>query len=231
MKKNSSVFVAKNPSLDQVEEAAVSLPSDFSLIAKGPHMTNIIMIVNKPQRVFLVVEPQSGRQSEYKCKLKGDISENRAKEIVEEFDPSARIAAGYLHINQHKLKIIPNTKIKVAVLALIEKEELANLSASDTKLLSQKEIKEIILGESKPDGRLDFFTEIKGKEYDGVQVKPGVFTTLNSIALYKWGRANFDLGVNTVEDAYTIFSELKAREIGEREKAYIKMGFEKEWEK
>ena len=194
-------------------------------------MINMVMMINKPKRVFLVVEPQSGRQSEYKCKLKGDISENRAKEIIEEFDPSARIVDGYLHINQRKLKVISNTTIKAAVLNLIEKKKLANSSANDTKLLSQAEIKEIVLAESKPDGRLDFFTEIKGKEYDRVQIKPGVFTTLNSIALYKWGRANFELGVNTVEDAYAIFSEFKARKIGEQEKGYIKMGFEKEWEK
>ena len=229
--KNSSVFIKKNPSIDQVKDAAINLPSDFFIITKGPYMINMVMIINKPKRVFLVVEPQSGRQSEYKCKLKGDISESRAKEIIEEFDPSARIVDGYLHINQCKLKVISNTTIKAAVLNLIEKKKLANSSANDTKLLSQTEIKEIILAESKPDGRLDFFTEIKGKEYDGVQVKPGVFTTLNSIALYKWGQANFELGVNTVEDAYAIFSEFKARKIGEQEKDYIKMGFEKEWEK
>jgi hypothetical protein len=34
-----------------------------------------------------------------------------------------------------------------------------------------------------------------------------VFTTKQSVALYKWGRACFDIGVNTVEDAYGIFAE------------------------
>lgn len=229
--KNSSVFIAKNPSPSQIEDAAMNLPSDFFIITKGPYMVNIIMMINKPKRSFLVVEPQSGRQTKYKCKLKGNISENRAKEIVEEFDSSARIAAGYLHFNQHKLKIIPNTETKAAILNLIKRKDLVNSAGSGIQFRSQAEIKEIVLTESKPGGQLDFFTEIKGREYDGVQVKPGLFTTLNSIALYKWGQANFDLGVNTVEDAYAIFSEFKAREISELEKAYIKMGFEKEWEK
>ena len=114
---------------------------------------------------------------------------------------------------------------------LIGKKNLVNLTGNDIQLRSQAEIKEMVLAKSKPGGQLDFFTDIKGREHDGVQVKPGVFATLNSIALYKWGRANFDLGVNTVEDAYAIFSEFKAREIGEREKGYIKMGFEKDWDK
>ena len=96
---------------------------------------------------------------------------------------------------------------------------------------SKKELEIFVLNETKEGGKLDFFTEIKGKEYDGVQIKQGVFTTKGSIALYKWGRANFDIGVNTIEDAYSIFSKFKNRKLNEKEKAYIKMGFNKEWEK
>lgn len=230
--KNSSVFISENPSLEQIEKASKRLPSDFFIITKGQNMVNMIMILNEPKRIFLIVNPQSGNHTEYKCKLKGDISENRAKEILKEnFDPSSRIEKGYLYFNNHKLKIISNEEINKAILNLIKKEKLADSKATNTKILLPEEIKNIILTESKVGGKLDFFTEIKGKEYDGVQIKPGVFTTMVSIALYKWGRANFDLGVNTVEDAYAIFSEFKSREISEMEKAYIKMGFEKEWEK
>ena len=63
--------------------------------------------------------------------------------------------------------------------------------------------------ESKEGGSFDFFTEIKGKEYKAIQVKPGVFSTNSGIALYKWGRACFEVGVNTVEDAYAIFAKFK----------------------
>ena len=96
---------------------------------------------------------------------------------------------------------------------------------------SKKELKNYILTETKEGGKLDFFTEIKGKEFDGVQIKPGVFTTKQSIALYKWGRACYDIGVNTIEDVYEIFAEFKQKELNQRDKEYIKMGFEKEWEK
>ena len=60
----------------------------------------------------------------------------------------------------------------------------------------------MVLTESKAGGKLDFFSEIKGHEYDGIQVKPGVFSTKIGIALYKWGRA--------FEDALSNWSKLKA---------------------
>ena len=227
---NSSVFISEDPSLKQIAEAAVNLPSDFFIITKGSYMTNMIMMLDTPERIFLVIDPQSGRKTEYACKLKGDISENRAKEIIDKnFDTSAHIKGNYLYFNDQKLKVISNEKLKKAIMSLINQEQLAQ-STNDIKLLSQEEIKQVVLDESKEGGRLDFFTKIKGEENNGIQIKPGVFATKYSVALYQWGRANFDLGVNTLEDAYALFSEYKSREINEREKSYIKMGFERAWE-
>lgn len=88
-----------------------------------------------------------------------------------------------------------------------------------------------ILRQTKPGGRLDFFTPIKDKEYEAVFVKPKVISTNLCIALYKWGSANFDLGVNTVDDALSIFQEFKGRKLNQRETDYIKMGFNKELDK
>lgn len=45
------------------------------------------------------------------------------------------------------------------------------------------------------------------------------------------GRVCFDIGVNTIEDVYEIFTEFKQKELHQRDKVYIKMGFDKEWEK
>ena len=95
------------------------------------------------------------------------------------------------------------------------KEKLDKNRPSNIKLTSASQIKTYILIETKKGGKLDYFTNIKGKEFDGVQIKPGVFTTKGSIALYKWGRACFSMGVNTVEDAYEIFIEFKQKEIGD----------------
>lgn len=103
--------------------------------------------------------------------------------------------------------------------------------ANNETKLDQSEIKSFILKETKEGGKLDFFTPIKGKEYNGSQIKPGVYASNIEVALYKWGKSNFELGIEKLEDAYKIFMEHKGSELNGKEKALIKMGFEKELEK
>jgi hypothetical protein len=93
--------------------------------------------------------------------------------------------------------------------------------------LTQAEIKSFILAETKQGGKLDFFTEIKGKEYNASQVKHGLFMTNIEMALYKWGKANFDLGIENVETALKIFEEFKGKDLNRREKDLIPMGYTK----
>lgn len=230
--KTSSVYISGNPTLAEIENAAINLPSDFFLITKNQAIISMVMIQNIPTRQFLVINPMTGLQKQFTCSLKGDITENRANEIIKEgFDPAAKIKGDKLYFNNKKLTIIENQEIKDAVLKLIEKEKLSIGDKAEVKILSKEEIKAMILNESKEGGKLDFFTEIKGHEYDGVQIKPGLFTTKLGVALYQWGRANFELGVNTVEDALIYWKEFKGREANQREKDYITKGFNKELEK
>jgi hypothetical protein len=230
--KNSSVYISENPTLDKVEKFATELPSDFFLITKNQQMLNMILIISKPKMTFVVMDMATNKQSEYNFKLRGDITENRANEIIKiNYDTDAEIKRGKLYFNNKKFRIISNADINKAVLSLINKEELGKSNSSEVKILSQEELKKIILIETKEGGKLDYFTEIKVQEYDGIQIKPGVFSTKLGMALYQWGRANFENGVNTLEDAYKIFSEFKERELNQREKEYIKLGFNKELEK
>ena len=230
--KNSSVFISKKPSLDEIENAAINLPSDFFIIMNGRSMSNMIMLMNYPSRKLVVYNVSNGKQTEFDCKLKGDITENRANEIVkEQYDSKAKIESGVLTFNSKKLNIISNDSIKASIIELIEKEKLNDAAGKDIKLLSKEDLRKIVVEESKEGGKLDFLTEIKGKEMEGVQIKKGVFSTLGSIALYKWGKANFELGVNTIEDALEFWAEYKGRKPNEREIGYITMGFNKELEK
>lgn len=228
---HSSVFDSENPTLNQVEEAATSLPSDFFILTKDRNIVVMIILENDSSQ-FMVIEMRTNKQSTFTSNLIGDITENRANEIIKEnYDASASIDNGKLMFNGKEFKIIANQDIEDAVLALIKKEKLDRKKPSEFVLRSKQEIKSFVLNESKEGGNLDFFTEIKGKENDGVQIKPGVFSTNQSVALYKWGRACFHIGVNTVDDAYEIFAEHKATTISTRDKEYIRMGFYQEWEK
>ncbi len=228
----SSVFISEKPDLDQIENAAIGLPSDFYILTKESKMVVMVMLQNKPERSFLTIVTKTNQQSTYPCKLSGDITENRANEIIkEQYDSNAYIENSTLHFNGKEFEIISNIDIEDAVWTLITKEKLNKKKPSDVLLPSKNEIKNYIISESQKGGTLDYFTEIIGKEYDGVQIKPGVFTTNIGIALYKWGRACFEIGVNTIEDAIEIYSEFKGKSVNVRDETYIKSGFNKDWEK
>jgi len=230
--KQSSVFISEKPTLDQIEKASINLASDFFIMTKESKMVVMVMLQNDPKREFMTIVMSNKQQSTFPCKLTGDITENRANEIIKEkYDSTATIDNGKLKFNGKEFVIISNQKIEEAVLTLIKQEKLDKKKPSDIVLPSKKELKNYILTETKEGGKLDFFTEIKGKEFDGVQIKQGVFTTQQSVALYKWGRACYDLGVNTIEDVYEIYSEFKQKALNQRDKEYIKMGFDKEWVK
>jgi hypothetical protein len=231
--KNSSVFISEKPSLDQIEAAATKLPADFFLVIKDSSPIKMIMMADKSnEKVFFTINPSDGSNEIYPCDLKGDITENRAKEIIEQkFDANAKISSGKLFFNNKEFSIITNDEIKNKVKKLIKDKKLNEGNNSEIKIADKGLLKKIIIEQTKEGGKLDFFTEIKGHEMDGVQVKKGVFTTKSGIALYKWGRENYELGVNTSDDALKIWEEIKARKPNQREIEYIIMGFNKELEK
>lgn len=230
--KGSSVYISDKPTLDEIENAAINLPSEFFLIVKDQNLLAMILIRNLPKRQYFVVNPATRKQLEFPCSLRGDITENRANEIIKQnYDSKAEIKNGKLFFNGAKLKIISNEEIRKDVLELIDKQKLHIGDTSNIKLLTKEEIRKIVLEESKEGGKLDFFTEIKGHEYDGIEVKPGLVSTKLGLALYKWGRALFTLRVNKVEEALELWAEFKGRQANEREKSYITMGFNRELEK
>jgi hypothetical protein len=230
--KSTSVYISDKPTLDEIENAAINLPSDFFVIMKNQSLINLILIRNNPSREYFVINPTTGEQKEFPCDIKGKITENRANEIIKEgYDANAKIKDDKLFFNNKKLTIASNKKIKENIIDFIEQHKLASDDTSSVKVLSKEDLRKIVLTESKEGGKLDFFTEIKGHEYDAVQIKPGLIDTKLGIALYKWGRANFDLGVNNVDDALEFWAEFKGRPADQREYFYIIKGFNKELEK
>jgi hypothetical protein len=229
--KQSSVFISKELTLDEIEKASITLASDFFIITKESKIVAMVILQNDPKRAFMTIVMSNKKQLLFPCHLKGEITENRANEIIRaQYDTASRIEDGKLKFNGKTFEIISNDAIEEAVLALIKKEKLAKKKPSDIMLPSKNELSYYILTETKEGGKLDFFTEIKGHEYDGVQIKEGVFTTKQSVALYKWGRACYEIGVNTLADTYEIYAEFKGKPLNERDKEYIKGGFYKEWE-
>lgn len=227
--KGSSVYIADKPTPDQIAKAATNLPADFFLLTKRGSIVKMILVNTYPERWFLVITPGQPEPKKYTNPLKGDIAENRANELIKAgYDPAATIADGKLRFNDNSYTITSNAEIKKAVIQLINEEHLADTTG--IVMPSKEDLHASILKETKPGGKLDYFTPIKGHEMDAVQIKPRLFDTRIGVALYRWGKANKDLGVATLDEAYAIFAEFKGRALNIREKEYIKDGYQKGWE-
>ena len=230
--KTTAVYISDKPSIDEVTKAATNLPADFFILVKNGQVVKLILINSYPKKWILVSTPGEAEPKKYKNPLGGDIPENRANELIKAgYDATATISDGKLSFNGKRYTITTNQEIKAAILDLIRKEHFDTAEASGVKILGKDELHAKILQETKQGGKLDFFTPIKGHEMDGIQIKPGLIDTRIGIALYQWGKANYDLGVATLDEAYAIFAEFKGRPLNIREKGYIKLGFEKGLEK
>jgi hypothetical protein len=227
--KSSSAYLSEKPTMLETENAALTQASDFFLIVKNHSILEVAMLEHTNGWKWLVINPMKGGGRSFEFKVKGDITENRAAELVRNrYDTAARIKGEVLSFNGKTMGIVSNSKIRASLLQLIDRERLAGADSSELKYRTRAELKEVVLSESMEGGELDFFTAIKGHEYDGIQIRPGLISTKLGIALYKWGEACYDLGVNTIEDAYSLYATLKGKPINEREKDYIRKGFDKE---
>lgn len=107
---------------------------------------------------------------------------------------------------------------------------LTSFSYAQESTKDLKVIKSEIIKETQTEGKLDFFTPIKGKEYDGYQIKPGLVATYREMALYNWAKSVKELGIDDLEELYTLYSEARKKGINPMEKELLKMGFNKELE-
>jgi len=226
----SSVFFDSHPSAEQAMIAAINLPSDFVVIRDSHVVIAIIVLVNKPKREFLVIDPLKQSQYVLPCNLTGDICENRAIELFRhEFESKSYRKNLEYFIQGRRLKIIPIKSIENKMMEIIRSEKLLNQNSLIPNNAERK--KALIINQSVENRSLDYFSKIKGIENVEIEIVPDVYETNLNFALYKWGRATKDLGIETVDFSLIIWQELVHRNPTKQEIEMIRSGFNKSWEK
>ena len=105
-------------------------------------------------------------------------------------------------------------------------------STRDTTSALTPEVRSKILNESKDGGSLDFWTPIKGHEYDGEMLQKGadakenIYATKKEIAVIKWAIILTKQGIKK-NDLISIYEELKGRKIREDDITLIDIGIKK----
>jgi hypothetical protein len=119
-KRTSIGTTADKPTLEQVALAIRYQAADCFLLSKKGEVVKMIIIYDYPQKQFLVMTPGDVKMTSFPNPLQGDISENRANELVKAgFDPKARIEDGKLSFNSKEYSIVSNAVIKKAIIDLI----------------------------------------------------------------------------------------------------------------
>ncbi len=125
-RRTSSVFIAEMPSLNQIEAAAVKLPSHFFVVTRRGELVSMIALTEEPRRQYLGADFATGAPTSFPCTLAGDIPEERALELLDlGWDPNARITGNGFYFNHKTFSILPAATMKADVLELIANKKLA----------------------------------------------------------------------------------------------------------
>lgn len=227
--RKSVAYVTDSPTLLEVDYAARQQASDFFAVVRNHSILKVIALNREGDSWrWLVVDMEKGGSQGYALPDAADMTENRARELLRNgYDPKAKMTGNTLYFKGARLSILSNSRIKALLSSLIAREGLAKGDSTDVQYRTCAETEAYVLKASAKGGELDVFTPISAHEYDGVQVKPGVYNTKLDMALYQWGKACFDLGINTLEDAWKVFAKFRGRALTGKERDYIKMGFER----
>jgi hypothetical protein len=92
------------------------------------------------------------------------------------------------------------------------------------------DLKKMVINETVPGGRFDYFTDIMGHENDGflVDEEKKIYTCIECVALYAWAKTIQAAGVASADEALAIYSEIKGRPLNEKEISYLTKGYNSE---
>ena len=116
----SSVYISKKPSDKEIIKSATELMSYNFLLLKNQKMVDLITLNEKPLRAFNLRNLKSGNVKDYKSKIKGDISESRANEIIDnKYDDNSKIENNILTYNGKTYSIYSKQEVIDEILDIL----------------------------------------------------------------------------------------------------------------
>ncbi|HEY9003773.1 MAG TPA: hypothetical protein VIM89_20630 [Mucilaginibacter sp.] len=106
-----------------------------------------------------------------------------------------------------------------------------NSKLNDTSVRLTPQVRSELIKESKKNGKLDYWTPIKGHELDGERIEHDLYVSKEDAALIKW---TFQLTITSVKnkaDIISLYEELRGRQASNSELNYIDYAYRKALEK
>ncbi|HTD42346.1 MAG TPA: hypothetical protein VK671_17065 [Mucilaginibacter sp.] len=118
-----------------------------------------------------------------------------------------------------------------AFLALSINVFAQNSKLNDTSVKLTGQVRNDIIKASKNNGKLDYWTPIKGHEFEGEKIEDDFYASKEDAALIKWTYNLMTSGFKNKADIISLYEELKGRKISNSELTYIDYGYRKALEK
>lgn len=122
-------------------------------------------------------------------------------------------------------------QILCALLALGINAFAQNNKSIDTSITLTRQVRADLIKESKNNGKLDYWTPIKGHEFDGEKMERDFYVSKEDAALIKWTYQLTITGVKNKPDIISLYEELKGRQASNNELNYIDYAYHRALEK
>lgn len=217
--KESSVFVGKNPNIEEYMRFSTLLPAYYFIIVDNQNVEGMAMLLpnenNSGVYSYNVMIPSKDMSFIVPSSLKGDIMEHRAKEMLSIKNKETNIKDENLIYNQEKLKIIEYKDVLDEVKNVVF-DKIVNFS-----------IENYIERESEEGGTLDMKKMIKEKYPDEQFFLVGDYAyNEKDFAIFLWGAAVKYNGLEDFEKAKTLWQKINGRNLTDNEEIILKRGLE-----
>ncbi|WP_121459949.1 hypothetical protein [Chryseobacterium defluvii] len=219
--KQSSVFINENPSLDDYWNFSTKLPTYYFMIADKGNVKGMLMLIPKKEDdsfFYNIIILGKNENFQVASKLKGKITENRAKELAGIKKTNAIVNDDVLKFGNKDFQILKYHDV-IEEVKIIAKEKIIDNHDNENS-----NIEEYIKTESKG-GKLDFKNTVE--KYDGAFINfEGVLYNKKDFAILMWGAAVKKNGIKELNKAKLLWQEINERELTEPELKALRKGFE-----
>jgi hypothetical protein len=216
--KQSSVFINENPALDDYWNFSNDLPSYYFMIVDMGKVKGMLMLIPKDDSFFYnVVIPDKNENFQIHSKLKGKITENRAKELADIKKIKAILIDDVLKFNNKDFQVLKYNDVIEEVKNIVKERIIHH---DDQNAALEKYIKT----ESKG-GKLDFKDSVE--KYEGAFINfDSILYNKKDFAILMWAAAVKKVGIADLNNAQRLWQEINERNLSEPELKALRKGFE-----
>ena len=224
--RQSSAFISDAPSSDEYFYFAQHQPSYYFLIHQNRSVVGMILFHQRTTAyrsgfTYTIVNPANGHRREVPSRLQGELTQQRALELVA--DPLISTAS----LLNDTVFLLNDIRYPVLALAAVQKEVVA----LTRQLLGQEQgrmndLKEYIRTET-VGGTLDFDAKL-AQEPQQQFSRHGIVYNKARFSVLLWGGAVRMLGLQSIENARALWEEIQQRPLTQPEWRALRSGFQEQ---